>query len=412
MRGCFRRKTTTHFVPKNPELWLRPGADRRLKGGHCWVYSNEVDTTRSPLPDFEPGAPVTVYSASGNALASAYMEPHSLICARLVHREADRELDESLLGERIDAALDLRTRYFPGPYYRLIYGDSDGLSGIVVDRFGDYLVAQLNTAGADRYAESLVNALADRLAPRGVLVRRDSRSRQEHDPGGESEVVLGEIPEQVLLEENGARFHARLQEGQKTGWFYDHRDNRAVLARHSQGRRVLDVYSYVGSWGIQAAAAGAAAVTCIDNSAPALELAAENARLNKVEDRVTLIHARADAALRDLADKGEQFDVVVLDPPAFVQRRKDLGKGRKAYQRINELALRVMGEQGLLVSASCSMHLPEQDLVSAMGAAARRCQRQLRITAFGSQAADHPVLPQVPETRYLKAVFAEVSPAG
>jgi 23S rRNA (cytosine1962-C5)-methyltransferase len=399
-------------VLKNPELWLRPGADRRLKGGHCWVYSNEIDSERSHLPDFAAGDPVTVYSSSGRALASAYMEPHSLICARLVSRTADRQLDTELLLERIRSALALRQRYFPGPFYRLLYGDSDGVSGIVVDRFGDYLVIQLNTAGADRYCAALVDALVLVLAPTGVLVRRDSRIRQEQGLVGDSEVVFGEVPEQVELEENGCRFHAQVLGGQKTGWFYDHRDNRALLARHCKDRRMLDVYSYVGGWGVQGAAAGAREVTCIDNSRAALALALENARLNGVNDRVTTMQSRADVALRELADAGERFDVVVLDPPAFVQRRRDLGKGRKAYQRINELALGVLQPGGLLVSASCSMHMAEEDLVAAMGAAAQRCQRQLRITAFGTQAADHPVLPQVPETRYLKALFAEVSLAG
>jgi 23S rRNA (cytosine1962-C5)-methyltransferase len=396
-------------VLKNPELWLRPGADRRLKGGHCWIYSNEVDSKRSQITAFSAGDPVTVYNASGKALASAYMEPQSLICARVTSRTADRQLDGELLAARIRSALALRERYFPGPYYRLLYGDSDGVSGIVVDRYGDYLVIQLNTAGADCYCEALVDALVAVLAPRGVLVRRDSRSRQEQGLSGDSEVVFGDVPELVELEENGCRFQVRVLAGQKTGWFYDHRDSRAGLARHCRDRRVLDVYSYVGGWGVQAAAAGAAAVTCIDNSEAALALAQDNARLNGVGERVSTLHSRADVALRELADAGERFDVLVLDPPAFVQRRRDLGKGRKAYQRINELALNILRPGGLLVSASCSMHMAEEDLVAAVGAAARRCERQLRITAFGTQSADHPVLPQIPETRYLKALFAEVS---
>jgi 23S rRNA (cytosine1962-C5)-methyltransferase len=398
-------------VQKNPELWLQPGADRRLKGGHCWIYSNEVDSSRSPLPGFTAGDPVTVYSASGAALASAYVEPHSLICARIVSRGPDRRLDSDLLVSRIRSAQGLRERYFDRPFYRLLYGDSDGVSGMVADRFGDYLVVQLNTAGADRYATVLVDALVAELSPRGVLIRRDSRSRADLGLDGENEVAFGEVPEWVELEENGCRFRVAVQSGQKTGWFYDHRDNRAALATQCSGRRVLDVYSYAGAWGIQAACAGAGSVTCIDNSGPALAAAEENARLNGVESRLTLRQGRADQTLRELAESGARFDVVVLDPPAFVQRRRDLGKGKKAYQRINELALRVLSPGGLLASASCSMHLAEQDLVSAMGAAARRSGCQLRITRFGGQAADHPVLPQVPETRYLKAVFAELSPA-
>lgn len=398
-------------MPTNPELWLRTGADRRLTGGHCWIYSNEVDSKRSPLSAFAAGDPVTVYSAGGTALASAYMEPHALICARLVSRRADRRLDAELAATRVGAALALREAYFPQPFYRLVYGDSDGLPGMVADRFGDYLVVQLNTVGSERYAGPLIDALVSNLSPRGVLIRRDSRARQEQAQEGTAEVAYGDVPEQVELEENGCRFRVPVRTGQKTGWFYDHRDNRASLARHCRDRRVLDVFSYAGGWGVQAARAGARSVTCIDNSAPALKLAEENARLNGVVGVVAGHQGRADTVLRELAARGEQFDVVVLDPPAFVQRRRDLAKGRKAYQRINALALDVLAPQGLLVSASCSMHLSEQDLVFAMGAAARRGGRQLRITGFGGQSADHPVLPLVPETRYLKAVFAEVSPA-
>ena len=403
--------TTPQFVPKNPELWLKPGADRRLKSGHCWIYSNEIDSKRSPLPAFSAGDPATLYNAGGMALASVSVEPNSLICARVISRTADITLDSDLLGTRVATARQLRERHFPEPYYRLVYGDSDAVPGIVADRFGDYLVVQLNTVGADRYAEPLVEALVAELAPAGILLRRDSRSRTEQGEEAPAEVAYGEVPERVEILENGVRFMVPLHSGQKTGWFYDHRSNRATLARQCQGRRVLDVYSYIGGWGIQAAAAGAAAVTCVDNSAAALELVGENAGLNGVDDRVSVQRGRADQVLRDLADQSETFDVVVLDPPAFVQRRRDLPKGRKAYQRINELALRALAPTGLLVSASCSMHLAEQDLVDAMAAAAKRAGRRLQVTGFGGQAADHPVLPPVPETRYLKAIFAEVSPA-
>ena len=398
-------------MPTNPELWLRPGAERRLTAGHCWIYSNEIDSKRSHLPAFAAGDPVTVYSAGGQALASAYMEPQALICARLVSRRADLQLDAALAAARIRAALSLRSAYFPRPFYRLVYGDSDGLSGVVVDRFGDYLVVQLNTAGSERYAGTLIEALVSELAPRGVLVRRDSRARREQAQESAAEIAYGDVPEQVELEENGCRFCVSLYAGQKTGWFYDHRENRASLAGHCADRRVLDVFSYAGGWGVQAAQAGARSVTCVDNSAPALELVEQNARLNGVGGAVSVLQGRADAVLQELATQGERFDVVVLDLPAFVQRRRDLAKGRKAYRRINTLALGVLAPRGLLVSASCSMHLSEQDLLFAMGAAASRCGRQLRITGFGGQAADHPVLPMVPETRYLKAVFAEVSPA-
>ncbi len=392
----------------NPELWLRPGADRRLRQGHCWIYSNEIDSQRSPLGDYSAGDPVNVTSASGQVLASAYMEPQSLICARVVDRAPDLSLSTELLAERIVAARDLRERYYPTDgCYRLLYGDSDGVSGIVVDRYADYLVVQLNTAGAEHCRDALVEALVATLEPTGILLRADSRSRQEQGLSSHVEVVYGEVPERLPLVENGVRFTAPVQQGQKTGWFYDHRDNRARFSAQCRDRRVLDVYSYIGGWGVQAAAAGAREVHCIDNSARALELVADNAALNGVAERVSVHAGRADQVMRELADAGERFDAVVLDPPAFIQRKRDLGKGRKAYRRINELALALLSPGGLLVSASCSMHLPEEDLVSALSQASVRAGLGLRLTYRGGQGADHPVHPAIPETRYLKALFAE-----
>jgi len=399
-------------VLKNPELSLRKGADKRLRGGHCWIYSNEIDSERSHLSDFTAGDAVNVVSASGQVLGSAYMEPQSLICARMVSALPDTQLSPALLEQKIISALDLRQRFFAEPWYRLLYGDSDGVSGVVVDRFGDYLVAQLNTAGAEVYQEAIVAALVSQLRPKGILLRCDSRSRREQGLDEHTEVVFGEVPERVRVEENGASFWAPVQSGQKTGWFYDHRVNRAQVQQLARGQRVLDVYSYVGGWGIQAAVAGAADVVCIDNSAAALELVTENAQLNGVQAKVCTQHGRADQLLQALSADGAQYDLVVLDPPAFIQRRRDLAKGRKAYQRINELALQLLAPGGMLVSASCSMHLPEADLVDALRAAARRTGKQLRLTGFGTQGPDHPVHPAIAETRYLKAVFAQVTAAG
>ena len=393
-------------VPKKTELWLRKGADRRLRAGHCWLYSNEIDSDRCRLGDYEPGQTVTVNSSSGHALASAYVDPTSLICARVYAHEPDRELDSALLIGRLESALRLRQRFFDAPYYRLIYGDSDGLPGVVVDRFGDYLVLQLNNAAIEQHESELISALEQVLQPLGILLRADSRERKEQNLPDRVEVALGEVPDQVPLIENGVHFMAPVRHGQKTGWFYDHRVNRERLRHYVDGARVLDVYSYVGGWGVQAAVFGAQQVVCLDSSATALEAVSENARLNSVEQRVEVLGGRADQSLRALAEAGELFDVVVLDPPAFVQRRRDLGKGRKAYQRINELALKVLAPGGVLVSASCSMLLTPGDLAQALQNAARRSGRELRLVEQGRQGPDHPVHPAIPETEYLKALYA------
>lgn len=388
------------------ELFLRRGADRRLRGGHLWVYSNEIDTASTPLAGFEPGDPVCVRDAGGSVLGSAYMEPRSLICARLYAPGEQRPLDSSLFRARLVAALAGRAAVFDQPYYRLVYGDSDTLPGVVIDRFGDYLVVQLNNEGIERYRECLLGALVAELQPRGILVRGDSRSRREQGLAGGAELVYGEVPQQVALQENGVHFLAPVYEGQKTGWFYDHRMSRARLAPWVRGRTVLDVYSYIGGWGVQAAAFGAAQVCCLDSSAPALEAVMTNAGLNQLQDRVTTLRGSAPETMAELRAAGRQFDVVILDPPAFIQRRKDLKKGFTAYRRINELGLHLLRPGGLLVSASCSMHLSRADLIAAMQQAAVRAGCQLRVVEQGAQGPDHPIHPAIPETEYLKAVFA------
>ena len=388
------------------DLILRKGADRRLRGGHLWVYSNEVDGVRSPLGGFSAGDTVCVRSADGKLLGSAYMEPQALICARLYAPVEQRGLDQAFFRSRLETALAGRQAAFEKPFYRLVYGDSDILPGLVVDRFGDYLVVQLNNEGIECHREPLLQALIATVQPRGILVRGDSRSRREQGLPDDSEVVYGEVPRQVLLEENGVQFLAPVYDGQKTGWFYDHRMSRARLAPWVRGKSVLDVYSYIGGWGIQAAAFGATDVCCLDSSAQALEGVAANARLNDLESRVSVRRGSAAETMAVMRSEGCQYDVVILDPPAFIQRKKDLKKGIAAYRRINELGLRLLKPGGLLVSGSCSMHLSRADLISAMQQAAVRAGCQLRVVEQGAQGPDHPIHPAIPETEYLKAVFA------
>jgi 23S rRNA (cytosine1962-C5)-methyltransferase len=391
------------------DLFLRRGADRRLRGGHLWVYSNEVDSDRSPLGGFRAGDIVCVRSSDGTLMGSAYVEPQALICARLYAPGEMRALDESLAGERLAAALSLRQAAFDKPFYRLVYGDSDTLPGLVIDRFGDYLVVQLNNAGVEQHRVPLLRALVALLSPAGILLRGDSRSRREAGLSQEPEVVHGEVPPQVPLEENGVAFLAPVFAGQKTGWFFDHRMSRARLAPWVRERSVLDVYSYVGGWGIQAAAFGAASVCCLDSSAAALEGVAANAALNDLEAVVSTRRGSAPETMAEMRSAGQRFDAVVLDPPAFIQRRKDLKKGIAAYRRINELALHLLNPGGLLVSASCSMHLSRADLMGAMQQAAVRAGCQLRVVEQGFQGPDHPIHPAIPETEYLKTIFARMT---
>jgi 23S rRNA (cytosine1962-C5)-methyltransferase len=350
---------------------------------------------------------VEVQDARGAPLGMGYVNPRTLIAVRLVSRDRDARLDAGLLKRRLARALALRELLFDRPFYRLSYGESDGLPGLVADRFGPYVVVQLTTAGMERVKDEVVRALRDLVSPAGILFRNDSPGRALEGLESYVETAFGDVPATVPLEENGVRFEAPMA-GQKTGWFYDHRMNRARLMAYSRGRRVLDVFSYVGGWGVQAAAAGAEHVLCVDASAEALEHVGRNAALNDASGRVATRRGDAFQVLRALAAEGERYDVVVLDPPAFIKRRKDQKAGEEAYRRVNQLAMEVLRQDGILVSASCSYHLPREALQDAMLRAARHAGRSLQVVEQGHQGPDHPIHPAIPETAYLKTFFGRV----
>lgn len=387
-------------------LRLRKGAERRLRGGHLWVYSNEVDTTATPLKGLLPGTSVVVEDARGKPVGAATVNPASLICARIYSADAQQELDRELLVERLRIALHAREELYGARCYRWVYGDGDLLSGLVVDRFDAWLSVQLTSAGMDARRDMVLAALLEVLPVQGIVMHNQGAFRQVEQLPEAVDVAWGEVPELVPLTENGVRFVAPLLTGQKTGWFYDHRENRALLQRMVAGKSVLDVFSYIGGWGVAAAAAGAATVECIDASADAVALVAENAALNGVGHRVTTRAGRAADVMKALIQERRRYEVIVLDPPAFIQRRKDQAQGEKAYHQINELAVRLLAPGGILVSASCSLHLPTVRLMDIVRGAAQRRGRQLQIIAQGGQAPDHPVHPAIAETSYLKALFA------
>ncbi|MFP4262326.1 MAG: class I SAM-dependent rRNA methyltransferase [Halomonas sp.] len=389
-------------------LRLKKHADRRLKAGHLWLYSNEIDTDATPLKGLAPGAQVVVEAANGKAMGVAYVNPHSLICARLVSRDPKQGLDRSLLVHRLNQALALRQRLFAAPFYRLVHGEGDLLPGLVIDRFGDTLVVQLNTAGMQAVLPELLDALDKVLSPTTVVLRNDTSGRRQEGLERVVEVVKGEVADPVLLEENGVRFAAPVLDGQKTGWFYDHRANRAWLNPLVAGKRVLDLFSYVGGWGVQAAAHGASEVLCVDASAAALERVAENAALNGLHEQIAVGEGDAFEALAALKAEGEQFDVVILDPPAFIKKRKDIPAGERAYARLNREAMRLLGRDGLLLSASCSMHLAPEALMEVVRGAVRHQDRHGQVLFQGHQGPDHPVHPAIPETSYLKALGVRV----
>lgn len=389
-------------------LHLNRHEERRLQAGHLWIYSNEVNGGKTPLKQFQPGEQARVETYSGKFLGTAYVNPRSLICGRIISRE-EQLLDRPLLEHRLQQALELRTRLFNEPYYRLVYGESDLLPGLVVDRFGPHLSVQLNTAGMDVLKLEIIDTLKSLLKPESILLRNDSSMRPLEGLNKEVETVHGDSPKVVELVENGVRMLAPLHDGQKTGWFFDQRPNRAVLKHFVQGKRVLDVFSYVGSFAIQAAAFGAKEVWAVDASRFALEMAEKNADLNGASNIFTGAQGDAFDVLKTLKEEGEQFDVIIVDPPAFIKRKKDHKEGLRAYHRINELAMRLLPEEGILLSASCSMHLQRDELMDVLRAGGKKVNRHMQVLFEGTQGPDHPVHPAIPETRYLKALLARVS---
>jgi len=391
-----------------PVLKLKRGEDRRIRAGHPWVFSNEIDNAATPLAKIEPGHAVRIVSDRDQFLGHAYVNPHALICARIVGRDPEHPLDRSLLAHRLNVALALRERLSREPYYRLVFGESDGLPGLVLDRYGELIVGQIATRGMQALRTDVEEIVRARLAPRGFFWKNDSGARDLEQLGSSTEIAFGEVPDDVEVIEGALRFVAPLRAGQKTGWFYDQTANRAKLARYLwAGARVLDVCSYAGAWAITALAHGAHSARCVDASALALDYARRNAVANGVEIETT--EADAFDALKALHEQGERYDVVILDPPAFIKRKKDIPQGQAAYRKLNQLAMNLIDRDGMLVSCSCSYHLSHEDLSAAIQAAARHSARFVQILEAAGQSPDHPVHPAIPETRYLKAFFCRVT---
>lgn len=384
-------------------LRLKKGEDRRIRAGHPWVYSNEIDTATTPLKTFSPGAEVIVIAHDKSVLGAAYVNPHSLIAARLYSRNPQDHLDADFFQRQLKAALALREQLFSKPYYRLVFSEADGLPGLVIDRFGPDIVIQVNTAGMEHKQTLILQALCSLITNiNSVLLRNDSPIREHEGLELYVKPLLGQPPDEILLQENNVQFYAPFLQGQKTGWFYDHRLNRARLKHYVRDKSVLDVFSYLGGFGIQAAYFGAKQVDCIEASQLACDYIRKNAELNQVSHKVEIMQGDAFDVMKQ---QDKHYDVIILDPPAFVKKAKDKKQGLIAYQRLNELALKRLLPNGILVSCSCSMQVSMEELVHMMQRVAYRTQSQIQLLERGHQGPDHPIHIAIPETDYLKAVI-------
>jgi 23S rRNA (cytosine1962-C5)-methyltransferase len=387
-----------------PRLNLLAGQDRRLRAGHPWVFSNELQMDAAAKA-LAPGEVVCLFTGDGRPLALAHFNPHSLIAARVLTRNKDATLDARFLERRLTRALRLREKLFERPYYRLVHAEADGLPGLVVDRFGDVLVCQLNSAGMAGLEAPLLDALQTVLAPRAVVLRNDSPVRELEGLPLEVRVARGEIAGPVELVENDLTFLADLLEGQKTGWYYDQRENRAFAARLARGGRVLDLYSYSGGFGLAAAAAGARQVLAIDRSQAGLDLALSSAERNGLAGSLTTLRQEGFAALDQLAADKQRFDLVIADPPAFVRSKRDLKPGLRGYRKLSRACGALVAEAGFLAIACCSHNVAAEAFADEVHRGLRDAGRGARLLRHAGAGPDHPGHPALPESGYLKCLF-------
>ncbi|MSP48013.1 MAG: class I SAM-dependent rRNA methyltransferase [Alphaproteobacteria bacterium] len=394
-------------LPLCPDIRLSPGRHKRALEGHPWIYSNEIEMT-AEVRALPRGTVARFLSHDARPLGTGFFDAHSLIAGRLVDRDPDAVIDAAWLGRRIDRALALRQRLFDKPHYRLAHAEADGLPGTVIDRFGEVIVAQINSAGMDKLSDALVQAIDVAMAPSAIVIRNDSALRTVEGLAEGVRIAKGQIDGPVRFEENGVAFLADVTEGQKTGWFFDQRDNRRAVADLARDGRVLDVYAHTGGFGLQAAAAGAAEAVIVDRSELALDLAKRAADLNGLGPRCRFVQAEAFRELDRLGRAGERFDVVVVDPPAFVKSKKDLVTGLKGYRKLADMAARLVQPGGFLFAASCSHNVDPPSFLAEVTRGIGRAQRSGRILRQAGAAADHPVHPLLPESAYLKGVLLQL----
>jgi len=390
------------FLNPMKTVHLKPKEDRRILRGHPWVFSNEL---QSVPKDAAPGELVDVVDRSGAFVGRGYLNPHSLIAVRILTRIRE-EIDDAFLLKRILAARDLRQQFGFGESYRAVFSEGDFLPGLIVDKYADILVVQSLTAGIDRLMDGILAALKEVYAPRAIVFRNDSGSREQEGLVQEKRVAFGETDGIVTIEESGIRYQVDVLEGQKTGFFFDQRENRLALRDLVKGRRTLDCFCYVGAWALSAAKAGAAEVIGIDSSEKAVRSATMNAARNGLVASFRIGDVFEE--LRSFEKQKERFGCVILDPPAFVKSRAKVREALKGYKEINLRAMRLIEPGGFLVTCSCSHHIDEDLFREMLVDAAHSSKRQARLLELRSQARDHPMLIAARETQYLKCAILAI----
>jgi 23S rRNA (cytosine1962-C5)-methyltransferase len=379
------------------------GQSARLRRGHPWIFSNEIKMD-ADAKNIVPGSCVDLVDAGGERLGVASFNPHSLIAARMLSSRPDEKFDTAFFARRLESALRLRSALYDTPHYRLIHSEADGLPGLVVDRYGDLVVCQLNTAGMDSMAPTISIALGEVLGASAIVFRRDSRVRTLEGLERGEPVIEGEIALPVVVEEAGVQMLADPIGGQKTGWFFDQRENRDFVARLAKGHRVLDLFCHSGGFTLRAAAAGAKEVLGVDSSQSALDLATEAAERAGLSAIATFTRGDVFDQLAVMDKQEERYGVVIADPPAFAKSRKELSRALRAHRKLTRLAGRLVAPGGILVLACCAHQVGVAPFGEAIAKGLADLGRRGRIIRNAGAGPDHPVHPSLPESAYLKFV--------
>ena len=383
---------------------LRKTRESRVRSGHPWVFASDIERIEG---NFEPGDVVDVVSSHNTYLGRAFYNPKSQISLRMLTTH-DEPVDEAFFRRRVQEAWDYRNQFCDPASCRLIFSESDFLPGLIVDKFGDYLVVQSLCLGIEKWKQSIVRDLAEIVHPKGIWERSDVPVRRLEGLEQTTGLLYGEVPDSIDMVENGLRFVVDVKNGQKTGFFLDQKENRAAIAPLCKGARVLDCFCHNGSFSLHAAKYGAKSVLGVDISEEALEVARLNAENNGLSDVVTFEAHNCFDHLRELTDAHEQFDVVILDPPAFTKTRAAVESALRGYKEINLRGMKLVRKGGFLVTCSCSQHVSPEQFRDMINQAARDSKTKLRLVENRTQGHDHPILPASPETQYLKCMILQV----
>lgn len=387
-----------------PAIRLNEHSVRRVRMGYPWVFRSEVINQKEgdAIP---PGAVVDFTRDKGDFVGRGYYNPKPQLVGRILTQKPEEKIERFFIYHLVENAIVYRDKLYGQPYYRLIHAESDGLPGLIVDRFGDVLVCQVNTAGMEALYPLVEGALKSLLKPRAIVLRNDSSARELEGLEQKVSVSFGELPDKfVEIHDGTAKFLVNVLEGQKTGWFFDQRDNRRWVTQLTRDGSLLDVFCHTGGFGVLAAMNGAQVVTFLDSSSEALEMVDKNAALNGVSQKCNLMEGAAFDLMPKLPHLGRKYDVVAVDPPAFIKSKKDLHAGMRGYQKLAMLAAPLVERSGFLFFASCSYHAETRHLIEVVAGGLAKTGRPFQLIKVAGAGPDHPVHPMLPETGYLKAL--------